>query len=109
MIEVFQYVKPFAGPLFRSITPSARPFGLPPRVPKHYKSLTLTFFDTQDGVSMASIKTINFRVGNHFMFATCIKTIEWTAEKTVSSRVQKFFFPEPVLVENVLRRYQTIR
>ena len=47
------------------------------------------------------------------MFATEIKSIEWTAEKTASSRVQKFLIPESVLVENVLVRrcqnYQTTK
>jgi len=53
MIELFQYIEPFTDPLFRP-TPSTRPFGGSSRVPNHHKTLTLAFFDTQDGVSMGS-------------------------------------------------------
>ena len=88
MVELLQYVKPFSGPLFRSITPSACPFGLSPRVPKHYKSLTLAFFGTQNGVSMASMQTINFGgLENYSSLATGIKCVEATAKETIYSRV----------------------
>ena len=88
MIQLFQYVEPFSDPLFRSITPSACPFGGSPRVPKHYKPLTLAFLDTQDGVSMVSHKTINFwGLDIHSTFATGIKFNEGTAKKTIYSRL----------------------
>ena len=84
MIELFQYLKPFSSPLFRSISPSPCPFGLPPGVPNHYKPFTPALFDSQDGVGMASDQTINFwKLENHFSFATDIEFVEEAAKKTI--------------------------
>lgn len=85
---------PLRRPLFRTITPSASPFGVAPWVPQFEQSLATNFSRFHDGIGMLFENAISFA-----MFSTHGAA----SEQEFLIDIHQFLFPELLFVKYICR------